>query len=270
VADLLHVSARRPVGVRDIPFVLFNPGKVFSRVEDVSAYAWPLALLLTLVTMIGWAQVQTGLIDREVERAGQERKAEVDRTQRDVVERSELAELYEDIDKEVSFLKLMTRVQVIAAAPAKMLATVLIISAILYGCVALTGRKPEWNTLLTINVLASFATLLGMIVRLVFMLRFETLEVDTSLAPLIELLPKDAVDAQAAGALAGLATAFDPFRLWYWLLVFTGLRKTMQLPGWRALLACSLMWLVAAGLRASLQASMMAAQAAQAASNGGS
>ena len=81
---------RRTVGVRDIPLVLLAPRRLFRRVEDVGAYGWPLVLLLTGVTLIGWATVQTGLIDRQVDQRVNERIAEVDRTQRDVVERSEL------------------------------------------------------------------------------------------------------------------------------------------------------------------------------------
>ena len=46
------------------------------------------------------------------------------------------------------FKRLLTRIQVVVAEPMRVLATILLISAVFYGAVALTGRKPEWHTLL--------------------------------------------------------------------------------------------------------------------------
>lgn len=243
------------MGLRDVPRVLVSPRRVFARVEDVAAWGWPLLVLLTLVTLIGYATIETGLIDREVERGVRESIARIDQQQRDVVQRSELRELYDREIKAGEFSKLLTRVRVVGAEPAKALATALLIAAALYGLVALTGRKPEWHTLLTIVVLAGFVDALRLLVTLGLMLRFETLEVDTSAALLVRLWhAPETLDPKALAATAGMLTALDPFRIWYWVIVATGLRVTMQLPGWRAWPVCGLAWLVGAAGRAGLTA----------------
>lgn len=258
VSGIAAMKADSSVGVTDIPRVFFTPGKVFARVEDVSAWTWPLVILLTLVTLMGWATVQTGLIDRQVDLQVRERIAQIDEQQRDVVARSELRELYEREYQTGEFWKLLARIQVVAAEPAKALATALLVAAVLYGVVALTGRKPEWNALLTICVFAGFVEVLRMAVVLGLMLSFRTLHVDTSLAPLMRLWVEPAQvtveQLPQLAATAGLLSAVDPFRMWYWALLFVGVRATRQLGGWRAGLVCGLGWLLAASGRAMVAA----------------
>jgi len=247
--------------------VLLAPRRAFARVEDVAAYGWPLVILIVAVTLIGYATVETGLVDREVDRRVRARIAEIDKAQRDVVERSELRELYQQQHKKGDFERLLVRIQVIGAEPLKLLATLLLIAAVLYGVVALTGRKTEWHTLLTICIFAGFAELLRLAMLLALMLCFGTLEVDTSLALLVpRLVNGQTVDPQVAAALVGLLSALDPFRIWFWLLVVTGLSVTAQLPGWRAWLVCGLCWLLAAGGRCGLAVAAVAAEQGAAAS----
>ena len=253
MSELLDGVTHRTVGVRDIPLVLLAPRRLFRRVEDVAAYGWPLVVLLTVVTLIGYATVQTGLIDREVDRRVSERIAQIEGEQRDVVERSALREMYAQEYKKGEFAKLLTRIQVIVAEPARALAAILLIASVLYGVVALTGRKPEWHTLLTICVFAGFIDAFRLLVTLALMLRYGTLEVDTSAALLVPLLAADAqTDPTALVALSGLLSAVDPFRIWFWLAVIAGLSVTTQLRGWRAWVTCSLCWLIAAGVRCGL------------------
>ena len=116
--------------------------------------------------------------------------------------------------------------------------------------VALTGRKPEWHTLLTICVFAGFIDFLRLLTQLGLMLHYGTLEVYTSLTPLAGFLAqREGMDATTIAAVAGLLSAIDPFRIWYWAVIVMGLSVTTQLPGWRAWLVCALCWLIAAGAR---------------------
>jgi hypothetical protein len=239
--------------------VLLAPRRLFARVEDVAAWGWPLVLLLTFVTLIGYATVETGLIDREVQQRVQERIKQIDAVQRDVVERSALRELYERERKKGVFENLLTRIQVVVAEPAKALAAVLLVAAVLYGVVAVTGRKPEWHTLLTVCVYAGFIDALRLLTTLVLMLRYETLEVYTSLAPLTRhLVDLDAAEPALAATVWGLLSAVDPFRIWFWLVVLVGLSATAQLRGWRAWLTCGLCWLIAASGRTGLAVASVA------------
>jgi hypothetical protein len=254
--------------VLDIPSALLAPRRLFLRVEDVTAYKWPLVVLLTAVTLIGYATVQTGLISREVDRQVRERIAVIESQQRDVVERSALRETYEREYKKGAFEKLVRRIQVVAAEPVQALASVLVVAAVLYGAVALTGRKPEWHTLLTICVFAGFIDVVRLLVKLALMLQLRTLEVDTSLARLTPLLvPLEQTDPKLAAAVWGGLTALDPFRIWFWAVVIIGLYATAQLRGWRAWLTCLLCWLVAGGSRAAMAVAMIGGMTGSAAPN---
>ena len=261
---MLDVATRRTVGVRDIPLILLSPRRLFARVEDVAAWGWPLAILLTFVTLIGYATVQTGLIDREVDRRVNRRIALIDATQRDVVERSALSELYAKQHKQGEFEKLLSRIQVIVAEPAKALAAALLTAALLYGVVALTGRKPEWHSLLTICVYAGFIDALRLLMTLILMLRYETLEVYTSLAPLtVRLLNLETAETARVASVWGALTAVDPFRIWYWIIIVVGLSLTAQLRGWRAWLICTLCWLFGTATRVGMAVALTAQTAAQ-------
>lgn len=250
---------RRTINAWDILPALAAPRSVFARVEDVFAYGWTLAILLTAVTVLGYALVQTGLIDRRVEARVEAQVAELEATQMDIVARSELSKLIANKRQEGEFNKLMARVGVVAARPLATLAIALLLPAMLYGVVALTGKKPEWHTLVTIAVFASFADVAGQAVRLGFMLRFQTLEVDTSMGLLARWMSvADPAAAQSRAAVGGLLTAVDPFRMWFWIMMATGLHVTMQLSRWKAWLGCGMCWLVAAIARAGIAVAAIA------------
>lgn len=256
----LAIVKRATVGAADIPLALLSPSRVFARVEDVPAYGWSLVLLLTCVTLIGWATVESGLIDVEVDRGVQQRIANLEKQQRDVVERSTLSKMIEETRKEGEFFRLMTRTQVVAFKPIVTLATVLLLAALFYGVVALTGKKPEWHTLITIFVFAGFADVLGGLFRLGMMLSLRTLDVDSSLGVAIKLIePGGELSRTTAAALGGFLTALDPFRIWFWVIVIVGLSRTSQLRGWKLGTVCTLCWLAAGGLRAALAVAAMPA-----------
>ena len=238
-ASAIHIemapTKRAAYGAWDIPLALVNPRAVFARVEDVPAYAWSLMILLTCFALLGWALVETGLIDREVDRGVQERIAAFDKRQ------------------EGEFLKLMSRVQAIAFEPIAGLATVLLLPAAFYGIVALTGKKPEWHTLIAIAVYASFVDVLAGATQLGFMLGMGTLDVNTSASALMRSAAVvTSADATRIAALSGVLSAIDPFRVWFWWIVLTGLTTTSQLRGWKVWAVCIGFWLAAAGVRTAL------------------
>ncbi len=258
-------GTRKTVSVWHTPLVFLSPRRLFAKVEDVCAYRFTLLVLLAAITLIGWATVETGLIDREVDRQVEGDIASLEKQQLDVVERSTMRTMIEEKRKEGEFARLMARIQVIVAAPLATLASILFISSLLYGVVALSGKKPEWHTLMTIGIYAAFVEVLGMLVRLVLMLQHGTLEVDTSAALLTRLIPPQS-DPQGmiAPVLSNVLTGIEPFHIWFWLLIAIGLSVTSQLRGWRLWLTCSLMWLIAAGTRIGLAFASSQAAAAQA------
>jgi hypothetical protein len=228
---------QRAPGVRHALLVYTSPSALFRRVEDTGAYGWTLVALLVMVTLIGYAQVQTGLIDRVVDQRTEEQLAELEKTQLHLVDRVQFKERMEEIRKAGEFTKLMTRLGAVVASPAYMLVSALLIASCLYAVVALTGRKPEYHTLMSICVYAAYAELVAYALRLGMMLFYRTIEVDTSLGTL----------ARSKG-LAWLA-AIDPFRIWFWVLVAIGLIVTHQLSRRMAVVSCTLMGLIAIGIR---------------------
>lgn len=263
------LTSRRTVGLRDTLRVFFAPRSLFARVENVPAYGWPLIILLTTVTLIGYATVQTGLIDREVDKAVQREIARLDLDKADVVQRSEISKMIEDLKKGGEFHKLMARMAAIVLEPVRLLASMLLLSSLFYGLVALSGKKPEWHTLMSVVVFSSFIDAARMLFELILKLRCASLTVDTSAGALFPMLssnlpvPKEAIDIVPA-TLSG----FDPFRIWFWIVVVVGLNVTSQLRGWRGWVPCLLLWIGGAGVRTGLAAAAAHQRQKEAAESG--
>jgi hypothetical protein len=175
-----------------------------------------------------------------VDEKTEKKLAELEETQANLVDRVQLKDRMEAIRKESVFEKTITRIGVVVLKPMYLLASFMLIASILYAMVALTGRKPEYHTLMSICVYAGFIELAAFILQLGMMLYFRTTEIDTSLRALGSM-----------GKLNPLA-AIDPFRVWFWVLVGIGLTVTQQLSRRMATATCSVMCLVAIGTRAAL------------------
>ncbi len=237
-------SVKRALGVRHALLVCTSPRVLFARMEDTGAYGWALITLLGLVMLIGYAEVQTGLIERSVDQQTETKLAELEDSQAHLVDRIELKDRMDDIRKEAEFNKLIARLGVVAFAPAQFLASFLLIASMLYAVVALTGRKPEYHTLMSICVYSGFIELVAYILRLAMVLYYRTAEVDTSLGML--------------GGTGGPSplSAVDPFRIWFWVLVAIGLVVTRQLSRRMAIVSCALLGLSAVGIRVAIAAAV--------------
>lgn len=232
--------AREPLRLRDALSIFVSPAKVFARVEDTGAYGWALFTLLVLVLLVGFAQVQTGLIDQDVARRTELKLAELEKNHGQLLDRVELSDRMESIRKEAEFTRLLSRLRVIIASPVYFLASFLLISSLLYAVVALTGVKPEYHTLMSICVYAGFVELTACVLQLAMVLYFRTSSVDTSLGML------------APPGKPSVLYAFDPFRIWFWVLVALGLSITHQLRVRTAVASCALFCLVGIGARMGL------------------
>jgi hypothetical protein len=229
------------LGVRHAAFMFTSPRSVFARVEDTGAYGWALVTLLGLVVLIGYAQIQTGLIDRVADQQTEMALAQLEDSQADLVDRIQLRDRMKDVREAGEFNKLINRLVVIGGLPVFVLASFLLIASALYAIVALTGRKPEYHTLMSICVFSGFIELAGYIVGLAMMLYYRTTDVDTSLASL------------GPPGEPSFWAAIDPFRIWFWVLVAIGLAVTRQLSRRMAIVSCSVMCLVAMGARVGLE-----------------
>ncbi len=236
-----HNRERGPLGVRHALLVFVSPRSLFDRVEDTGAYGWALVTLLGLVMLLGYAEVQTGLIDRVVDEKTEKDLAQLEEKQLNLVDRIEMKESMEKTRKAAVFQKTMTRIGVVALRPMYLLASFMLIASVLYAMTALTGRKPEYHTLMSICVYAGFIELAAFVLQLALMLYFKTTEIDTSLralGPIVKLNP---------------LASIDPFRIWFWVLVGIGLTVTHQLSRRMAIATCSVMCLAAIGGRVALE-----------------
>jgi hypothetical protein len=241
MSEEVRVESKPVLGVRHAVLAYAAPRSLYSRVEDTGAYGWALVTLLALMMLIGYAQVQTGLIDTTVERNKEKKLEELEKTQGQLVDRVALKERLDGVHKEAEFTRLITRLGSIVVTPLFMLASFLLIASILYAIVALTGRKPEYHTLMSICVYAGFIELLGATIGLAMMLYYRTIEVNTSLGML------------APPGKPSVLGAIDPFRIWFWVLVAIGLVVTRQLGRCMAIASCLMMGLVGFGVRAAIE-----------------
>ncbi len=218
-----------------------KPRRVFGLIEDTGAYGWALVILLVLVMLIGYLQVQTGLIDRIVDEQTEIQLADLEKSRTDLVDRVDLKDSMEEVRKAGEFMKTITRLQAVAWKPISLLASLLLISSLLYAVVALTGRKPEFHTLMSICTYSAFILLVAHLIQFGMMVHYRTLAVDTTLRGL------------SSGDGPSVLAAVDPFRIWFWILVTVGLVVTRQLSRWAAVITCTLLLLVTMGGRAALQ-----------------
>lgn len=235
---------KQPLRVRHALLVYASPSALFRCVEDTGAYGWTLVTLLGLVVLTGYATVQTGLIDRTVDQNTEAWLAEQEKNQVDLIDRVELRDLVESAHKEAEFTKLITRLGVIVLTPMYMLASFLLIAAVLYAVVALTGRKPEYHTLMSIAVYAGFIELIALVLGLAMKVHYRTIAVDVTLRP---LAPEDAPLVEAVLA------AVDPFRFWFWVLIAIGLTVTRQLSRRMAIVSVLLMCFLTTAVRVGIE-----------------
>lgn len=235
-----EIQAGSP-GLGDVWRVFTTPARLFRRVEDTGAYGWALAVLLLLITLTGYVQVQTGLIDRVVDQKTEQQLAELEKSQANLVDRVQLKDAMDSVRKAGEFMKLLSRLGAIVLSPIYLLTSCLLISSLLYAAVALTGRKPEYHTLMSICVYAGFVDLAGALLRLLMMIAYRTTAVETSLGMLAPV-----------GKPTWLA-AVDPVRIWFWILVVIGLTVTQQLGRRGAIAWCTIFFLIASGARVGLE-----------------
>jgi hypothetical protein len=223
---------------------LVAPRGVFARIEDTPAYGPTLVLMLGVVMLLGYAEVQTGLIDRSVDVQTEAAIAHLEKDQAHLVDRVALREQMDTVREGGEFNKMISRLMAIGLSPVKVLATLLTVAAVLYAIVALTGRKPEWHTLMGICTYAGVIGLVAVMLRMAMVIAYRTIDVDTSLAML------------APPGKPSWMSAIDPFRVWFWVLVGTGLIVTRQLGPRLAIASCVAMALIAGGIRAATSFSM--------------
>ncbi|MCH7703385.1 MAG: YIP1 family protein [Planctomycetes bacterium] len=238
----MSVISSNSLGLADGPRMLVSPASVFRRLAERSAYGWALGAMLLVITMIGWATVKTGLIELEVNRQTGKALAELEREQSDLLSRLELSKRMEKVRETGEFNKLILQGGAVAYAPIALVATLMLLAAILFAVVALAGNKPDYPTLMAVLVYSAVIDVAAAALRLAMMLWYRTMEVDTSLGLLVSV-------SEETATLHRCLSAIDPFRVWFWILVGVGLVLTGQLSRRVAGVTCAVFALLAIGVR---------------------
>ncbi len=228
---LLAVQNPSALGLSQAPLMLVAPAGVLRRAADSGQYGWTLGAILLLVTLIGWATVQTGLVDREVDRQTNRALANLEREQIDLLSRTELTDRMQTIREAGQFMKLIRGGSAVLAAPIVLVASLMLIAALLFAVVALAGNKAEYPALMAICTFAAVVDLLAAGLRLGMMLAYRTIHVDTSLGLLVPL-------SEGTRIVKAALTGLDPFVAWFWILLGLGLIVSGQLSRRAAIITC--------------------------------
>ncbi len=217
--------------------MLIAPGLVFRRIADDAAYGWALGCLLLVSVWLGWSTVQTGFVDRAIGEQTRKAEADLERDQAEILRRSELSEEMEKLREASTFTKLIARMVGIVGPPIRLLASLMLIAAVLFAAVALAGNKADYATLLAICVYSAVIDVVAAALRLLMMIACRSGEVRTSLDLLVPT-------GEATRILRSILLGVDPFRVWFWVLVATGLIVTGQLSRRTAIATCTLLAVV--------------------------
>ena len=237
----LETAPATPLGLRHMPLVITRPTAVFARAEDTGAYGPALGIMLALAVLLGYAEVQTGLIERVVDQQTEQKLAELEKAQSGVVDRLALKDAMDIVRKDAQFWAMIERLGAVVVTPLYMLTSFLVISSILYALVAMSGRKPEWHTLMSVCVYAGVIELIAIAIRLAMMIAYRTTQVDTSLRMLGPL------------GKPSFWFAIDPFRIWFWVLIALGVTTTRQLSRRAAITTCVVLCALSMGTRIGLE-----------------
>jgi hypothetical protein len=233
--------------------VFLRPGALFARLEVENRAAGALLVLLLFHVLGAALLLTTGVPDYEIAARAQRDLARAAEQLRDDETSNEFTQAVESLEKQATFNKLFSRLQLQVGGPLRLLAGVALVASALYLVVAVWGRtKADYPLLAALVIFASYTALPRLAARLFLVSQLQVLRVETSAAAFL-------TDPRAAGLVPYLLLRrLDPFELWYWALVGLGLWKTGQFTGKRAVVATVLLALLTAAGQSVLDLSEVA------------
>lgn len=224
--------------MRNVVAVYGSPRRLFERVEESTPYGWALCVLLMLLALCGYVVVASGLVEREVDQSAERAVAQFESGRLGEISQTRLDEEMSELREAKWFWNVIRSGWSILAGPVNIVGRIFVGAGIIYVVVALSGRRPIYGLAVTIFVYAGYTEVLREVLRVYLMLSGLTTDVDTSLAA---VLPSGAA---VWGPTWVALRAVDPFAVWFWSLVATGVIVTRQLPVRRAVVVCVLLGLM--------------------------
>lgn len=231
------------VKLRNIPSVYASPVRFYEQLDLGTSYGGPLAVLVLLLALAGYAVVASGLVEREVDLSTEKLLAMIEMMGKGELTRDQLDQQLATGRNTAVFWKVMQSGAVILSGPIDAIGRIFLGAAVIYVAVALSGRKPAYHGLVAILTFAAFVEVLRQAVVVPMMINLKSTDVETSLAVLARGRP--AVSGWVYAALQ----AVDPFVIWFYVLAAIGISRAGQLSARGAALVCTGLWLGSAGLR---------------------
>jgi hypothetical protein len=222
---LLEPSARERPGslARDILWVFTRPADLFNELPVCNRAAPALLVLLLVQLAFAGLIISTGVKDYEIETHTQKEITKVRQYFKGEEGAEEkLTSSIDSLEKNAVFTKLMTRVGLLLGGPLRQCVNIGLLAGILFIVVALRGGKPNYQLLLGIAVFAAYVEVPRMLMQVVLISQLQTSRVETSLAAFF-------MRPNVSFPLYLFLRRFDPFFIWYYVLVGLGLTRTGQL-----------------------------------------
>ena len=208
----------------DLVALYVRPGSLFERLHRQNRSGAVLMLLILTHIVYGLAVVSTGVLDYDVAWRAEQQISQYVLRQEGADDEDVVTETVESFEKGAIFNQLVGRILLVIQGPIGLLLGIGILSGVLFVIVALFGSKADLQLLTGIVVFSACVDVPRLLLRLLLISQLQVMRVETSLAAL------------AASPEVGLPVyvalrRLDPFVLWFWMLVGTGLWRARLLSG---------------------------------------
>jgi hypothetical protein len=203
-----------------------RPSVLFSELPRCNRALGAFFLLIICYGLYGWGIISTGVLDYEIDRQAQKEASnlrehfQASKTDEDS---EKLTSKLDSAEKTAIFSKQLERVKLLMLAPLGLLIRLSLLAGILFMIIALRGGKPNFQLLFGITVFAALVEIPKLICRLLLISQLQVSRVETSAAAFIR-------GSEGSGLWSYmLLRRFDPFDIWFFILVAVGLYYTGQM-----------------------------------------
>ena len=226
----------------DVLALFLRPSALFSQLPRCNRALGAFTLLLICYGLYAWGVISTGVLDYEIDRQDQKEESNLRQhyqPSKDDEDSEKLTSKLDSAGKTAEFNKQMERVKLLLLAPLGLLTRLSLLAGILFMIIALRGGKPNFQTLFGIAVFSALVEIPKLICRLLLITQLQVSRVETSAAALIR-------GPDESGLWSYMALRrFDPFDIWFFILIGIGLYYTGQMKRRAAIITACLLAVLA-------------------------
>jgi hypothetical protein len=226
----------------DVLDLYLRPSVLFSELPRCNRALGAFFLLIICYGLYAWGIISTGVLDYEIDRQAQKEASNLRehfQASKDDEDSEKLTSKLDSGEKTAVFSKQLERVKLLLA-PLGLLIRLSTLAGILFMIIALRGGKPIFQLLFGIAVFAALVEIPKLICRLLLISQLQVSRVETSAAALIR-------GSERSGLWSYMALRrFDPFDIWFFILIAIGLYYTGQMKRRGAIVTTCLLAVLAA------------------------